>query len=161
MILVKQGDNIPIHLQLSTGNTGKYVRAQLKDTSGGNIGSAINLTEAGDGLYTDNSQIMPSTQFILCVYKVYDDAGYTTISEDDGDFVDLFVLQTDSSLIRKDTFTAELVSSELTGTIKRGKLTGEMSQESIDGVFYKSPKMVGNIERENQLTLTLCKHCPS
>jgi len=161
MILVKQGDNMPLHVQLATGNVGKYVRAFLKDDAGVAIGSPIDLTEVGSGLYIDNSYIMPAKQFVLCIYKVYDDAGYTEISEDDGDHVDLFALDTDVSLIRKDTFIAELVANELTGLVKSDKIIGNIEGQTIEGKFVLSPRMIGEIQTTNILTGVLCKHCPS
>ena len=71
----KVGTPIYLDLKLQDGNTGKFVRAFVRDVSGTPIaGSPALLTHIGEGRYINNSLIMPDTPEVKASYIVYDDA---------------------------------------------------------------------------------------
>jgi hypothetical protein len=85
---------IPLSLQLvcHEGVT-FYVQAVLKDNLGVQYGSAINLTDFGDGLFFDGSVAMPNKNALNVQYTVFTDSGYTAESDEYcGPYGDLFTL---------------------------------------------------------------------
>lgn len=85
------GDTIHLNLQLSNGNTGKYVRATVRNASGVEIsGSPVALTHIGGGLYSNDSLTMPNTDEVTAQYVVYDDAGFTTVNTNYSQVMDTF-----------------------------------------------------------------------
>lgn len=89
---MKFGSPIPLAFQLFDANTAKYVRVVLRDANDIAIGSPINLTQIGLGLYVDESVNMPSTPWVTAQYVVYDDSGYTIISLSEGAGMNVFLL---------------------------------------------------------------------
>lgn len=85
------GDVIPLQFQLFDYLTSKYVQVFLTDENNVAI-DTVQLTAGQLGLYTDNSQTMPDTKFVVAQYVVYDDASYTTVSTSEGGGSDVFIL---------------------------------------------------------------------
>ena len=82
-MIVEVGDPIHLNLQLDDGVTSKYVRAYLKDSAGTDLaGSPFNLTHVGNGLYSNDSVVMPNTAEVTATFKVFSDSGYTTLDTD-------------------------------------------------------------------------------
>lgn len=85
------GAAIQLNLQLFDGATDKYARAYLKDADGVDLPeSPVDLTHAGNGLYSDDSVMMPDTAQVTATYRVFTDAGYSTPSADHSDALDIF-----------------------------------------------------------------------
>ena len=77
---VSPGSPIPLSLQLWDGNSTLYVQATLMYASGVPFPTpTVNLQPTGNqGLYIDNSLVMPNTsQPIYATFTVYDDSAYT------------------------------------------------------------------------------------
>jgi hypothetical protein len=78
---LRKGQAIPLAFQLHDGDTTKYVRAVVRDSSDTPIsGSPFSLPHESAGLYTNNSGVMPDTPFITVQYQAFTDAGFTTPS---------------------------------------------------------------------------------
>ena len=89
--LLNIGDKIYLKLQLSNGNTGKFVRAVVRDEDGVEIsGSPVALTHVGGGLYKDQSLTFPSTDEVTAQYAVYDDSGFTTLNSSYDQVTDVY-----------------------------------------------------------------------
>lgn len=92
---LKAGDTVPLVLQLFDGVTTKYVRATVTNQAGTAVsGSPFTLTHQALGKYVNSSLVMPSgVSFIVAHYRVFDDAGFTTISSyaDTAEVFNLFI----------------------------------------------------------------------
>lgn len=92
---IKAGDTVPLVLQLFDGATNKYVRATVTNQAGTAVsGSPFTLTHQALGKYVNSSLVMPSgVSFIVAHYRVFDDAGFSTISSyaDTADVFNLFI----------------------------------------------------------------------
>ena len=72
-------DPIPLSLQLSEGETNRYARAKVFAPDGSEIsGSPFNLTHVSNGLYQTEQARMPDELFVVALYQVFTDSGYTT-----------------------------------------------------------------------------------
>jgi hypothetical protein len=92
MILAKIGSPLYLNLQLETGAENKYPVAILRDQDGNELtGSPYILASAGDGLYLNDSVMMPNLQVVICTYKVYNDDDHLIPSDEDADSSDVFV----------------------------------------------------------------------
>lgn len=91
------GDFVPAYYQLFNYDPTKFVQAVIRD-DGNNIVSTLNLSQAGGlGLYYNNSSQMPNTDFLNVQYLVYDDSGHTVLSDSQGEGLDSFNLNPESS----------------------------------------------------------------
>jgi len=77
--LIRQGDTLPLSLQLPDGVTTKYPQADIYGASGGHL-TTVDLVHRATGLYTVDTEAMPAEDFVTVVYTVYDDAGHTIVS---------------------------------------------------------------------------------
>lgn len=104
----KQGELIPLHLQLGEFDTGLFVEAIVKNESGvPHASSPVDLSDVGDGLYTDNSIPQPAG-ILIATYKTYKDAGKTVLACQEAG-TDIFLRDTISDIDlpeRNDTFIA-------------------------------------------------------
>lgn len=76
---IKQGDLIPLRAQLAAADTGKFVRARLRNPAGVEIsGSPVALTHVSAGLYINNAIAMPA-HYVSAQIQVYTDAGFTAL----------------------------------------------------------------------------------
>lgn len=139
-ILVKAGNNMPLHLQLGEYDVGLYPIAILKDDSGAAY-LTLDLTDRGDGLYTALSP-MPSKN-IIATYKTYSDAA-KTIESDDSAALDIFILDSVVEQRRDDkivgiietaeAITASIESSAVVGTFETNEIAAAIDgQEPISG----------------------------
>jgi len=110
------GQIIPLIMQLTDGNTGKFVKAVVKDNLGTPIsGSPFTLTHDVSGKYKNFTGSMPSVDLIEAQYTAYDDAGFTIPSGYD------MVTESFTLLILK---TPDGTSSEIQGVVDDDSLTG-------------------------------------
>jgi hypothetical protein len=87
------GERLHINLQLYDGDTNKYVRALFFNADGIQFAS-VDLTNIGEGLYSNSSVTMPATDQVKVVYKVYTSAAYTNLSQLHAVSMDVFDLET-------------------------------------------------------------------
>ena len=162
-IPVSKATAVPLNLQLGPGDEGKYVRAFLRDTNGGNIsGSPVDLVERGLGLYTSTAFVMPDLPFLLAVYKVYDDAGYTVKSPTHSDEIDLFYqpaevqLNTDrldhiTGVIRLAPNLSAMIDSsnskQIRASLGRAGVAGEIRSSENLGGAVRSTSLRGVLEK--------------
>ena len=112
----KIGDTLQLNCQLYDGATNKYVKAWLRDASGVALSPATaTLAHVGEGLYSNDSVVMPTTQQVTAVIKVFDDAGFTTPSSLHSDVLDVFDLDTEISL--PPDVTGFITSTNLTAKV--------------------------------------------
>ena len=82
-ISIKVGDPIPLRLLTENRVTDRFVRAIIRDSVGAEItGSPANVPHLANGFYSSDAINMPSTDHITVEYDVFDDAGFTTPSDD-------------------------------------------------------------------------------
>lgn len=92
------GQVLPLYMKLFDYNAAKYVHAFLFDDEGMALAiSPVTLTPVGSlGLYGNNlNDVPPETTFITAQYIVYDDSGYTTVSQSEGADSDTFQIDTE------------------------------------------------------------------
>jgi hypothetical protein len=78
-MIIAVGSPILLSLQLWNNAIDKFVRAFLKNPDGSPYSTPqIDLTHVGNGLYINNSLIMPNIQAIFATFIVYEDSGFTT-----------------------------------------------------------------------------------
>lgn len=79
------GAPLPLSLQLADRNALKFVRAFLRDNTGAQIaGSPAAMPTVANGLYQNLSLSYPNVPFLTVQYLVYDDSGFTTLSNTEG-----------------------------------------------------------------------------
>lgn len=90
---VSVGDILPLTIQISDYDPAKYVQVFLYDETLTEIAqSPSQLSPVGsNGFYSNNEIEMPDTKFLIAQYVVYDDAGYTTVSQSEGGQNDTFI----------------------------------------------------------------------
>lgn len=120
----KIGTALQLNLQLFDGATNKFVRAYLRDADGVVLAaSPVALTHKGEGLYSNDAVTMPNTRQVTAVYRVFDDAGFTTASTSHADALDIFDLELDQELTN--VLTGIVTGSNLNGVVaSSGALTG-------------------------------------
>jgi len=92
---LKLGDIIPLGLWLNTKATNKFVRVSLYGNDGIELAaSPVLLTHLAKGFYRDRTIPMPQTDFVDCLFEVFDDAGLTTHTSDEVGNVETFQLST-------------------------------------------------------------------
>lgn len=73
----KVNDPLRLKLSLSDGNTARFVRAFLFDQNGAVVAPGfVNLSHQSNGIYADNSVLMPNLDQVVAKYKVYYDNTY-------------------------------------------------------------------------------------
>lgn len=77
-VIRKVGSPLNLRLSLNRDETTKYVKAFLTTSSGASIVN-LNLFHLANGIYGENSYLMPNTDSIDVKYRVYLDAGYTVL----------------------------------------------------------------------------------
>lgn len=76
------GDPIPLGLQLWDLAEDKFVRAKVYDKDGVElVGSPVTLPHLDDGFYYNASIPFPNSLWVVCVFYVFDDGGFTQISD--------------------------------------------------------------------------------
>lgn len=116
------GSPIPASFQLFDCADDKFVRATLKDGLGNSL-AVLDLALDANGRYFNYSQNYPNTPFVTCQYIVYDDSGYTMISESEGAGQDTFYL--DAPVPNAN----QLLNATLTGIID-----GDISPPPVNGL---------------------------
>lgn len=85
------GDPIPLGLQLSAGETNKFVRARVYAPSGAEVsGSPVALPHVANGLYQADDLPMPDQIYVFAQYRVYTDSGFSTLDNNYGIGSDIF-----------------------------------------------------------------------
>jgi hypothetical protein len=156
-ILINAGTTLPLCLQLGSGLTTKYVRARLYTVAGVQIGSDISLVHTSGGLYVDNSVLKNTDDFTLAIYKVFDDALFTTPSKDDQDAIDVFIknqaasqVQSGGELLRgivknstllgivnqDDNLKGLIETSEVKGLVTSKDIIGLIESNELKGIIY-------------------------
>lgn len=113
------GDSVYLSLQLGEGETGKYVRATVKNASNVAIsGSPFTLSHVAAGLYESTSAVMPNTARLKVTYEVFEDSGFTTKTP-------AYELYAGESIeLSEAAISQSLVSCKIFGTIKQQKIRG-------------------------------------
>ncbi len=83
-IMLKVGDKIPLRVDFGDGNANLYVQVTFFDKDNIELTdiSPVNLTNNGDGSYSDSSKNYPDVKTVFAVYTPYEDDQYTTISSE-------------------------------------------------------------------------------
>jgi hypothetical protein len=151
VILCKVGDAMPLHVQLASGSTGKFPVAILRGESG-SVLQTVSLVEAGDGLYINSTVPFPAGQrAVISTYKVYTDAGHTEESKEDGESVDILMLDSFAPQQRREELVAIFEASGLTAQIIGQELSGEVVEEILTGVV-ETNNMIGSIDGPQSIT---------
>jgi len=166
MPFTKIGTAIQLNLQLEGGDTDKFVRAILRDADGVLL-TTITLSHTGDGIYQDDSYIMPNTNEVTATYIIYDDAAFTEETCEYGRSVDVFELDETLEIVEciKSDVTS-LISGNLPGDLIEGFLQDESmilgeicySDEMLEGCLDDSQTLImGHLYDDNEI----CGHIES
>jgi len=163
-MIIKVGDPIQLNLQLEDGVSTKFPRAILRNQFGVLLAqSPVDLTHTGDGLYQNDSVLMPDTQEVTATFKVYDDAGHTILSSAYTIELDVFTknqatavapsfgqglpgdivgILDDTGLIKaaledSGTLSGEVVDEEV--------LVGYIDEEEITGIWHDNDEVAGSV----------------
>lgn len=142
LILVEQGDGIPLVLQIVDGNTGLYPQAVITDDSGA-IQATINLTHVANGLY-QNVWTMTDDPYVNATYIVYTTnygVDESTIYQRD---VDTYLLiipsEYKANLTTLETAAVDIQAKtdNLPNGIKKGELISKFGFEMLttDGLLF-------------------------
>lgn len=132
---IKQGENLPLQLQLDDGDFSlpKRVFVRLSYPNGTLVEPLFEISHITGGDFRDDTRVMPSNDYLVAQYYVYENDGVTL----DEDYI-----------ITKDIF----VQSITTVTIENNQeISGEFGFDSIIGEF-DSDKIAGTIYTENEIT---------
>jgi hypothetical protein len=77
-VIRKVGEPVALRLSLNRDETTKFVKAFLTSASGASIVN-LNLTHLANGIYGENSYLMPNYDSVDVKYRVYIDSGYTVL----------------------------------------------------------------------------------
>lgn len=78
---IKQGDTVPVFVQLEKADTGLFPQYTVIDSADSEEQAATNLVHVANGLYTPASKLSKSAAtYIIIQYFVYTDSGHTTLS---------------------------------------------------------------------------------
>jgi hypothetical protein len=128
------GEKLRLNLQLWDGATNRYVKAYLYDGDDVEI-ATVNLSHVGRGLYADSTQEMPNTPQVRVVYRVFNNASYTQVSEKHSDCLDVFELET--RMFSYEELVGQLdYEDEIVGTVDDTgeELVGEVDEcDTING----------------------------
>lgn len=92
---LRVGQKIPLALQLFDGATDRHVRAWVRKPDGTQLsGSPYTLSHVASGLYENDNATMPDSDWVTAQYRVFDDSGFTSPSEDHADALDTFTRST-------------------------------------------------------------------
>ncbi len=153
-IKLKGGEQIPLNVQLSEFETGLYPQAILRNhaTMAELASSPVDLDDAGDGAYLDESIPMPSDHNVFVTYKVYTDAGHTKLAIQDAG-TDLFVL--DTTEIERLTDKATAIVLEADNVIAEVResvdLVAEIPQDVCLAPIIGSESVVAEIRESNEI----------
>lgn len=78
-VSIRVGAAIPAHLVIGDGSPGLFPQVELVNAAGAPV-ATLDLTDNGDGTYSNFSQAMPDTPFVTAMFVIYTDAGHTTES---------------------------------------------------------------------------------
>ena len=87
------GNPVFLNIHLGSGLAGKFVQAVIKNAAGAVLATVDLVDEASGSYFNNTDYLMPNLPFIQVTYKVYDDAGHTTLSADDQDGSVIFALK--------------------------------------------------------------------
>lgn len=157
MIPVQKGNPMPLTTNLADGNSNVFVRAYLYDTNQNQLPSSpVDLLPTGSGLYTNATIPFPNLDFVIAVYRVFEDSAYSVPSPD---YVEspseFFYAREEVSIIRRDRIVAvfEQNKNEITGTIESQKITGQVSTDTKKIVGEISqPTLSASISTNQKLT---------
>ena len=161
-IYTKQGALIPLYLQLSDYDTGRFVEAIIKSaTTNLPIGaSPVDLDDISDGMYHKSSVPQPN-DILIVTYVTYKDAGKTVLANQEAG-TDIFLRDTISDIDlpdRNDTFIATFSeeTNEITATfIEDSEIIGVMSDvETIALTVNDSDALVASFIDDETLTAVI------
>ncbi len=147
MFKITVNDPIPLTLQLHDGAENKYPQAIIRDSAGSTIlGSPVDLSHIGNGLYRDLTKTLASPQIISVTFVTYDDASHTTeSSEHQMATVDYEIVPVTTSV---DTPVFTTGEKELVGVIpEQAKLLGQIENVTLYGIIQET-ELVGNVTLE-------------
>lgn len=130
---MKIGNKIPLMLQLFNNESAKFVRAFVRNDANVAIsGSPFTLTHLSLGLYSNLSALFPATTFVTVQYVIYDDAGFTTLSEGYEITQETFTIDPDVNSDRSlNAIEGNLDSGELGGFMENCCNSGNSFQDKV------------------------------
>jgi len=144
LILVEEGDGIPIVLQIADGNTGLFPQAKIRSDAGDDLGT-VSLSHIANGLY-QTIFTMTDDPYISATYIVYTDAGHTVESDIYCRDVDTFLLimpseyKADVSALETkiDSVISTLASMDTDLDFVKSIEGGKWQLTGTQMIFYKS-----------------------
>ena len=122
---IEAGKIVPISMLLHDNDPNKYVRAFVYDDAS-TLLTTIDLSNTGGGLYSHDSYQMPDINYIRVIYRVYSDAGYTTLSLVHGSDVDIFTNDRNQELLNA---INTLLGAVENGLITKGDLKAKLGDD--------------------------------
>jgi hypothetical protein len=85
------GDPVPLNVQLADENVSKYARATLLNSANSALsGSPVSLPHITKGNYGSSAFVMPDLPWIKAIIEIFDDSGFTSLSNVYGTSSDIF-----------------------------------------------------------------------
>lgn len=147
-MLLSLGDAIPLTYVSPLAATALFVRAYVYRQDDSQLsGSPFTLTHEGLGRYrVDPAPLMPNEPWLVARYEVYQDAGFTLVSTEEGAVEEKFALFSASVAV------AELAPSDVLGLVDdvSGAL-GELDDTSqVVGITLESEELTGSVNDDEQ-----------
>lgn len=153
-IKTKVGNPIRLDLQLADLAEDQYVQAILLDEAGAAFAIQA-LPHISQGLYSDDTQIMPNKPQITATFVVYSDAGFTTRNENYTASFETYMRDDNATQLdiinnKLNAISAGTGPGDLTGVIVDGGILAASIKDSGDftGVLDDQGHLVGIIEDE-------------
>lgn len=163
MSIVKVGDKIPLVAQLECYESGLYyVDAVLKKPDRTNLLSPVDLGHEGDGVYFNGNISMPDEDYLTVTYRIFDDVGKTTVSEDFCQITEVItkaVEQVQDELMDLVDATKSQVlaigsvlpDQEIVGLISGDSAFGEVDEDSELTGVVTSDSVSGDVDQDIEL----------
>ena len=153
------GQVMPLVVNAFDGSTAIFPQVTLRDNADALIGT-FDLAHIGGGVYRNSARTFPSTLLVTANYKVFSDAGHTTLDLDYQERIDVFLqasaVVTQGSLQIVERVQALLSQDKITGIIAQAKLRAQIKTVRLQAVC-KQTKIIGIIN-QNKI-LGIVKEC--
>lgn len=159
MSLIKFNQPVNLNLQLEGREEDKFVRAFLKDADGVDL-ATIDLTHTSNGLYQNDSFLMPDTNEVTAQFLVYDDASYLIESCEYYISFDKFILydpSLDIPIVEKEEILSGLIhdSGLLEGRLLDDNqiVFGFLEEKNaiLQGLLFDQDMIIGHLESDHRM----------
>jgi len=162
-VFVKQGQPIPLQVQLTDGRTDLVIRADLYNLDTGNLlpsGANVLLSHVASGFYKNTAFTMPgSGDRVQAQYKLFEADGLTPNTKGDQFVTDIFVLNDVASdvvssvgqALRDSDFVAVVDEFELTANIVDDDTLSAFNDNTTLTAYASDFNFIGTVDNSENI----------